>query len=90
MTKLGLERNQEALKDLTKNYEYNLDLQKVNNLKRSTDMKWAKYIMEEKEKEEGKILEMIKKDIEDKKEMIKQAYDHLEKGIEVKKPIGID
>lgn len=88
MEKLGLERNEKEVKSLQENLAYNVDLIAKQNYLREHDDKWRDFLRIQKDNEDKAILEAISKELTIKKEMVKQAKEHIKKGVEVKVPTG--
>ena len=81
--------NNKELKLLEQNLKYNLDFLRKQEYQRNFDDKWRDFLREQKQYEDNNIIKTIQNEIKNKEELIKIAKEHLKKGVEVKKPLGI-
>lgn len=90
VTEKQLERHKQLVKELKSNLEYNDDLIKKQNFLREFDDKWRDYLRERKDIEDKKILDEMKKEIENSEEHIKMLLNQLKEGVEIKSITGVN
>jgi hypothetical protein len=65
---------------------YNLDLIYRQEQARKFDDNWREYLRSQKDREDKKVIEMIKAEIENKTQTIKITEDQLKNGVEERIP----
>lgn len=82
LTEKNLKRNQEELKILSQNLEYNLALIKRQKETRDFDDTWREYLRNQKDSEDQKVIKIINEEIGCRNETIKLCEDQLNNGVE--------
>lgn len=85
----GLERNKKELDMLRYNLSYNKALIDKQKYLREWEDKWREPERLRKDLEDEEVLKTIQSEITLKESAIKIAEEHLTKGVEVKKPLGV-
>jgi hypothetical protein len=88
LEQMGVDRNKRDLELLKKNLKYNKELLDSMNAQRDFDDKWRGFLREQKDDENKKVFDMIKNEIENKENLIKQGEAHLKDGVETHQGVG--